>query len=153
MLSGRALALLILAWSLVRVVAERIFGRPRGGIARFRENYDPDRLEPRKPGERAQMKRFSACIACGRCDVGEAERVAASNGEYPGLMAVVLASTRSLPDSDAAARAFAHVPDAVLSAKEAICPTGVPFRALADFVRARAHQSPAGANRSEVGEA
>jgi ribosomal protein S27AE len=91
-----------------------------------------------EPHERPLLARFSGCIACGRCDVGEAERVASSHGQYPGLMQLVLASTRSMPDYDAAALSFAHVPDGALARKERRCPTAVPFVALAAFVRAKA---------------
>jgi hypothetical protein len=136
-LSGRALALAVLARSLLEVTLAKLFGT-RSGIALFHENYDADRLPPVTADERAEIPRFSRCIACGRCDVGEAERMAASGGAYPGLMAIVLASSRSMPDHDAAALALDHVPDEVLQAKEAICPTGVPFVALARFVRAKA---------------
>lgn len=137
MLSGRALALALLAWSLVKVLFARMRGR-KTGLALFHDNYDADRLPPLSAGERAQLASFSRCIACGRCDVGEAARIAASRGAYPGLMAVVLGSTRSMPDFDAAVLALDHVPEGVLAEKEAICPTGVPFRALARFVRAKA---------------
>ncbi|AUX42975.1 hypothetical protein SOCE26_044150 [Sorangium cellulosum] len=144
MLSGRALALAVLAWSFLKVTVRRLFDGP-SGIALFHENYDADRLPPLSPAERAALPGFSRCIACGRCDLGEAERIAASRGAYPGLMAVVLASSRSMPDFDAAALALAHVPDAVLAEKERICPTGVPFRELARFVRAKAKPEPSGA--------
>ncbi|AKT40714.1 hypothetical protein [Chondromyces crocatus] len=137
MLSGRALALVILAWSLVKVLFARLGGR-KTGLALFHDNYDADRLPPLTAGEREELTSFSSCIACGRCDAGEAERIAASRGAYPGLMAVVLASARSMPDFDAAALALRHVPDEVLEQKEAICPTGVPFRAIARFIRAKA---------------
>jgi succinate dehydrogenase/fumarate reductase-like Fe-S protein len=136
-LSGRALALALLARSLLQVIAERLFGA-RTGLALFHENYDADRLPPVDAAERPQLVRFSRCIACGRCDVGEAERMAQARGAYPGLMAIVLASSRSMPDYDAAALALAHVPDDVLAAKEDVCPTGVPFVTLARFVRAKA---------------
>jgi len=136
-LSGRALALAVLAKALFEVTVERLAGG-RPGLAIFHENYDADRLPPLDPDEREQLVRFSRCIACGRCDVGEAERIARSKGAYPGLMAVVLASSRSMPDFDAAALALDHVPDEVLAAKEDVCPTGVPFGALARFVRAKA---------------
>jgi succinate dehydrogenase/fumarate reductase-like Fe-S protein len=135
--SGRVLAAVILAWSLVRVLVLRAFG-VKTGLPLFHENYDADRLPPVDAAERAAMARFSRCIACGRCDVGEGDRIARSNGAYPGLMAIVLASSRSMPDHDAAARALAFVPDAVLREKEAICPTGVPFVELARFVRSKA---------------
>ena len=136
-LSGRALALAVLARSLLQVTLAKLFGA-RTGIALFHENYDADRLPPVDAAERAELHRFSRCIACGRCDVGEAARMAESGGAYPGLMAIVLASSRSMPDFDAAALALDHVPEAVLAAKEDVCPAGVPFVALGRFVRAKA---------------
>jgi hypothetical protein len=135
--SGRALAIAVLAWSLVKVTVNRLFGAPTG-LALFHQNYDADRLPPVLPEEREALASYSRCIACGRCDIGEASRIAASNGAYPGLMTIVLASSRSMPDFDAAKIALDHVPDEVLSEKEAICPTGVPFLSLARFVRAKA---------------
>jgi hypothetical protein len=136
-LSGRALALAVLARSLLQVTMEKLWGA-RTGLALFHDNYDADRLPPLDALERAALPAFSRCIACGRCDAGEADRMARSGGAYPGLMAIVLASSRSMPDFDAASLALDHVPDAVLAAKEAECPTGVPFVALARFVRAKA---------------
>lgn len=127
----------MLARSLVKVTLDRLFGA-RTGLALFHDNYDADRLPPVDAAERAEIARFSRCIACGRCDVGEAPRIARSGGAYPGLMAVVLASTRSMPDFDAASLALEHVPEEVLAAKEDVCPTGVPFVSLARFVRAKA---------------
>lgn len=144
MLSGRALALAVLAWSMMKVSVDRLF-RAKTGLPLFLENYGEDRLPPVDPAERAQMSRFSTCIACGRCDVGEADRIARSNGAYPGLMAVVLASSRSMPDYDAARVALEHVPDSVLASKSSVCPTGVPFVELATFVRKKADQIQQGA--------
>jgi hypothetical protein len=123
--------------ALVRVLLLRAMNA-KTGLKLFRENYDADRLPPVEPDERDAMSTFSGCFACGRCDVGEAGRIAASRGAYPGLMQVVLASTRSMPDHDAAARALAFVPDDVLREKEAICPANVPFVRLARFVRRNA---------------
>jgi len=131
---GRALAAFVLAVALVRVLALRAMGA-KTGLKLFRENYDADRLPPVLPDERAEMAAFSGCFACGRCDVGEADRMRASHGAYPGLMQIVLASSRSMPDHDAAARALDHIPANVLRDKEAICPAGVPFTKLAKFVR------------------
>jgi succinate dehydrogenase/fumarate reductase-like Fe-S protein len=136
-LSGRALSVAVLAWSFLKVSVDRLFG-VKTGLPLFHENYDADRLPPVAPAERAELARFSRCIACGRCDVGEAERIARSSGAYPGLMAIALASSRSMPDFDAAALALDHVPEEVLAEKEEVCPTGVPFRDLARFVRAKA---------------
>lgn len=137
-LSGRALAVALLAWSLVKVVAKLLFTKQPPGLQRFHDNYGAEGLSPIDPGERRRLERFSGCIACGRCDIGEGERIIASRGAYPGLMQLVLASTRSMPDYAAAARAFEHVPDAVLAHKVAGCPARIPFAELASFVRRRA---------------
>lgn len=137
MLSGRPLALALLAWSLIKVLARLLFTKQEPGLVRFRDNYGAELVAIDKE-ERDAMERFSRCIACGRCDVGEAERIAASNGAYPGLMQLVLASSRSMPDFDAAERAFDYVPEAVLRRKTRRCPVGIPFEDLAKFVRAKA---------------
>lgn len=135
--SGRALAAIVLATSLIKVLLKRAFGAVTG-LRLFHANYGPDRLPAVAPAEREVMPRFSGCFACGRCDVGEAERMRASRGAYPGMMAFVLASSRSMPDYDAAERALAFVDEGVLAEKEQACPAHVPFRALARFVRAKA---------------
>jgi hypothetical protein len=136
-LSRRVQALLLLAWSLLVVLLQRV-GRTVSGLELFHQNYGADRLGPLTEAERAELPRYSGCIACGRCDWGEADRVAASRGAYPGLMQLVLASSRAMPDFDAAARGFAHVPETVLQCKVARCPVLLPFPDLARFVRAKA---------------
>lgn len=135
--SGRGLAALVLAVALVRVLVLRAFGAVTG-LALFRRNYGPDRLPPVELAEREAMATFGGCVACGRCDVGEAERMHASGGAYSGVMGFVLAASRSMPDFDAAERSLAWVDDAVLAEKEGICPASVPMRALARFVRNKA---------------
>ena len=137
MLSGKPRALVVLAWSWVRVLFKLFFTKQPPGLEQFHDNYGSEGLSPIDPRERRQMERFSRCIACGRCDFGEAERISQSRGEYPGLMQLVLASTRSMPDYDAAARGFVHVPQAVLHRKVGRCPVRVPFVELARFVRAK----------------
>lgn len=131
--SGRALALIVLAVGLVRVLFLRMFGALTG-LGLFQKNYGPDRLTAVTPRDRARIPTFSRCFACGRCDLGEGERMRASNGAYPGLMQLVLASSRSMPDYDAAARGFAFVPEDVLREKRKTCPADVPFDDIARFV-------------------
>ena len=114
--------------------------RPSAGLAGFRENYDRDGLPPVTPQEREAMGAFSRCIACGLCDQGEAGRIAESGGAYRGLMPLMLAASRSMPDYRAAAYSFSFVPVEVLEAKEAICPTRMPMLAVARFVRAKADE-------------
>ena len=134
----RLKAILLLAVYLVKTVFRRVFTNRKSGIAAFRANYDADGLPPVTPAEREVMPTFSGCIACGLCDRGESGRIAASGGAYRGVMALVLAGSRSMPDYRAAAYSFSFVPDEVLAEKELICPTQVPFRAIARFVRDKA---------------
>ncbi|CAN5574450.1 hypothetical protein BH09MYX1_BH09MYX1_56670 [soil metagenome] len=130
-------ALAILAWALVRSLLAPLVGARRG-LAAFRASYAKDHLPPVTKDERNALRSFSGCIACGRCDVGEAGRIVSSHGTYGGVMDLVLASSRSMPDYDAAAKSFAVVTDAQLAEAEARCPTLVPMREIRSFVVAKA---------------
>lgn len=134
----RLKAILLLAWALLRTLVRVTFGKKLDGIARFRENYDADRLPPVTPPEREELTEFGRCIACGLCDRGEGARIASSAGRYRGIMPLMLAASRSMPDFHAAQISFACVPDEVLGEKEQQCPTGVPMRKIARFVRDKA---------------
>ena len=137
-MSGRLKALFLLLGAVLSTLLRRLVSRRRDGIAEFRSRYDEDGLPPVTPEEREVVYEFQRCIACGLCDRGEAERIARSGGAYRGLMPLVLAGSRSMPDYRAAAYSFGFVDESVLASKERICPTGVPFRKIARFVRAKA---------------
>lgn len=151
---GRVKAIWLLALAVLRTVLRRLFGRGRDGIAAFRANYDADRLPPVSPEERADLGTFGRCIACALCDRGEADRIRASSGQYRGVMSLMLAASRNMPDFREAALSFQHVPDAVLAEKERICPTRVPMRKIARFVRSKAvelgHSLPPGPRPKEI---
>jgi hypothetical protein len=134
---GRLHALLILAWALVRSLLAPVFGTRRG-LADFRRSYAPDRLPPVSPDERRTLPTLEGCVACGLCDVGEGARIARSGGAFAGVMDLMLASSRSMPDFDAAARSFDAIGDARLAELETRCPVRVPMRKVAAFVRAKA---------------
>jgi hypothetical protein len=138
MTSGRLYALVLLAWALVRTMVKKIFGGAPRGLALFEANFEAERLTSLSETERSEINTFSRCIACGRCDAGDGERIGASGGAYPGTMALMLASSRSMPDFAAAADAFRFVSDDDLEEKERLCPTRVPMRRIAAFVRRHA---------------
>jgi hypothetical protein len=140
-LSKRLKAVWFLALALVVTVLRRIFTRHRNGIAMFRANYANDGLAPVTPQQREAMSGFGKCVACGLCDRGEAERIAASGGAYSGVMLLMVSASRSMPDFAAAARGFACVPDEVLGDKERICPARVPMRRIAAFVREKSGEA------------
>lgn len=135
---GRIKAIFLLARALFSTVLRRAFSRKGTGLPAFRANYDGDGLPPVTTAERARMAGFQRCIACGLCDRDEAERIARSGGAYRGVMALMIAGSRSMPDYRAAAYSFSFVPEDVLEQKEKICPTNVPMRDIAHFVRDKA---------------
>jgi hypothetical protein len=130
-------ALFTLAWALVRSLVEALFGLRRG-LPEFRASYAADRLVPLGAAERRQAQGFGACIACGLCDVGEGAAIARSGGAYAGVMDLMLASSRNMPDFDATARSFEAIGDERLAALESRCPGRVPMREIASFVREKA---------------
>jgi hypothetical protein len=132
-------AWLLLTVAMVQSLVKRLFGRP-GGIAAFRRAYDADGLPPVTADERRELPSFSRCIACGVCDRGEGERIAASGGAYRGVMPLMLSASRSMPDFRAAAYSLSFVTDEVLAEKERSCPTQVPMRRIAAFLRAKANE-------------
>ena len=140
---------LLLAWALVRTLLGNLLGRRRG-LADFQRSYAADRLPPMSPAQRRALPTFSGCIACGLCDIGEGARAAASGGAYTGVMDLMLASGRSMPDYDAARSAFDAVGDARLAELERRCPVGVPMRAVAAFVREKADEVIALGARAEA---
>jgi hypothetical protein len=107
-MSGRIKALILLALALIRTLWRLAWHRRIDGLARFRENYAEDGLTSLNDQERVEMRHFGRCIACGRCDRGDAPR------------------------------GFAHLTEAELESKERLCPTRVPLRELARFVQANA---------------
>jgi hypothetical protein len=113
---------------------------PGGGLLQFRVNYDPEGLPPVTEEEREALSEFGRCIACGLCDRGEAERIKKSGGAYRGLMPLMLAASRSMPDFRAAAYSFSFVSEEVLGEKERLCPTRMPMRKVARFVRDKAEE-------------
>ena len=142
MTAGRLHALLILSWAFLVMLTKKIFRFGPRGLRLFRANFEAENLSSLDATERAEISTFSRCIACGRCDVGDGARRAASRGAYPGTMALMLASSRSLPDFPAASEALEFITDDELAAKEALCPTAVPMRKVAAFVRRHAQIRP-----------
>ena len=135
----RLKAWLLLTIAMLKSLLARLFGRA-GGIAAFREAYDADGLPPVTAEERAEFASFSRCIACGICDRGEGDRIAASGGAYRGVMPLMLSGSRSMPDFRAAAYSLSFVSDDVLAEKEQSCPANVPMRRIARFLRAKADE-------------
>ncbi len=127
-------AALILAWALVKTLLAPFFGARRG-LREFEQSYaKKGGLIELGEGDRRELPTFGRCIACGRCNVGDASRIVASKGAFAGVMDLVLASSRSIPDFAVAARSFEAIDDAHLAELELTCPTEVPMRVIRAFV-------------------
>ena len=92
---ARLKAWLLLTLAMMKALLRRVFGRA-GGIAAFRRAYDADGLPPVTASERAELSTFSRCLACGICDRGEGQRIAASGGAYRGVMLLMLSASRKI---------------------------------------------------------
>jgi len=133
----RFYAAFLLVWALVKTLLAPLLG-VRRGLAQFRASYAKDRLPAVTASERRELAGLGGCIACGLCNHGEGSKMVASKGFYAGAMDLMLASSRSMPDYDAAARSFEAVSDERLLELEKICPARVPMRALKAFVLSKA---------------
>jgi len=138
MTSARLYALYLLSKALLKTIVKKLFGGGLQGLSLFEANFEAEHLSKVSTAERAEMPSFSRCIACGRCNRGDAARTARSHGAYPGTMSLMLASSRSLPDFPVASQALQWISDQELAEKEALCPALVPMRRIAAFIRARA---------------
>jgi len=114
------------------------------GVARFQANYGVERLLPLSPTHRASLAKFSGCLACGLCDATFTEYERASRADFRGPSDLPLSYSRSLPEYDALDPYLAQIRRGDLAALEAVCPAGIPFRALVASVQEHASSMPRG---------
>ena len=124
----------LLAWSLLRVLVARALGKARG-LEDFRAAYRGDGLLSLSTEERAVVDDARGCIACGLCSLGALP--AEARAGLAGPMNLFLASSRSMPDYDAALEAVRSIDDETLAQLEVECPARVPMRSLARLVRSK----------------
>jgi succinate dehydrogenase/fumarate reductase-like Fe-S protein len=146
---ARLKAMWLLAWALLRTLLRRAFGRRRSGLEQFQQNYAADGLSAVTEQERHEMPRFGRCVACGLCDRNDRTRILASGGRFRGTMSLMLSASRSMPDYRAAALGFAYLNEEDLRERELVCPTRVPMREIARFVRAKAEGARVSAPASQ----
>jgi NAD-dependent dihydropyrimidine dehydrogenase PreA subunit len=130
-------SLVLLGWNfLLHLLSRATFLYRRGGTAKFRENFDPERLFPVTPEDRPLLASWQSCVACGLCEQVCPELLSAvpgGRGVGPQLVASGLHREMpsyglSWPDAEALSRCEG------CGDCEAICPTQVPLRELASFI-------------------
>lgn len=132
-------AIALLGWHfLLHWLSKLVLIYRRGGIERFRANYDPDRLLPVGEEDRALLDRWQRCTACGLC-----EAVCASAAPVPrlasaGPMLLMTAGSRDLSEHGVAALAAGKLPFPGAEEAAALCPMGVPIPEVLAFVARQA---------------
>jgi succinate dehydrogenase/fumarate reductase-like Fe-S protein len=133
-------SLVRLGYYFFRQLLLRAVGRSRG-LAHFADAYcHEDRLLPMSADDRRALASFSSCIACGMCDAQFTAYARVNRAQFRGPSDLPLAYTRSLPDLDALHAYLENLAEGDLIRLEQVCPTGVPFRQLADFAGRRAKE-------------
>ncbi len=125
---GRIRAWVMLSWAWLLMTSSRLLGiGQRYGLEAFSRNYASDGAVPLSDDDRALLLQAGRCIACGRCERGDAAVSAQHGASYPGLMTLVLATTRNRPDFAQASPAWALLSESTLREREQRCPTAVPL--------------------------
>ncbi len=135
----KAYSMLAVAFVLTLVSRWLRLGR-RFGLSAYRRNYAADRLGLMGADDTELFVAAGRCIACGRCEEGDSAIRNRHSGSYPGLMTLVLCSTRATPDAREAAVAWRLLDEAELMRREALCPVDVPLTRLSRFVLGHAQQ-------------
>jgi hypothetical protein len=136
-MKGRPLALVLLGWSLLLTLFRRVLPA-RPALQQFYSQYGNEGLLPVTPSEHSLLTLSYHCTACGKCDLGEQERISNSKVAYRGLMATVLGGTRSLPDYPAVSLSLSEVPEEALVRADQACPEQVPISKLVSLIRSHA---------------
>ncbi len=146
-------ALWLLGWSFL-LTCLRVYLRlgRRRGYGAFLELYREDGLRPLHETDRRTLNGAGRCIACARCERGDFAVRARRGPDYPGLMSLVLAASRSSPDFIHGAKGWSALSPDELQRREALCPVGVPIVDLGRLV-CRDSAIAAGASPDGAGEA
>jgi succinate dehydrogenase/fumarate reductase-like Fe-S protein len=136
----RVVSLLHVLWRIAVHFLGLPFRRRGAGLARFLSNYAPERLLPVESGDRARMAAFERCIGCGLCDT-LCPALSRAPRHLHGGPSWLATTARSAVDFPSFAAQAGDAACADCRVCEGACPTGVPLRELADFVRRQARAS------------
>jgi succinate dehydrogenase/fumarate reductase-like Fe-S protein len=136
---SRILSLLNLAYRFNLHQLKKPFASDVPGKQRFLESYGPDGLVPLDERARARLPSYEGCLSCGLCDAMCGSLAAARRHLFNGPSDLATSLSRdftAFPRLLAQLDAWGTCADCTRC--EAVCPTGVPLRELAAFVRALA---------------
>lgn len=107
----------------------------RPGKVRFLANYAPEGNIPTSLEDRAVLRGASRCIHCGLCEAYDNELSKLPRTLYDGAALIPVALTRASPDLPRARQLLSRLDPSLLASAEAVCPTRVPLRDLAAYLK------------------
>jgi succinate dehydrogenase/fumarate reductase-like Fe-S protein len=121
--------------ALIHLLKQPFAGDGRGGKARFLANYAPEGNLPTSTEDRAVLRGASRCIHCGLCEAYDLALAAQPRSVYEGASALPVSYARAVPDLRHARKALERLDEGQLAGAEAICPTRVPLREIARYLK------------------
>lgn len=109
-------------------------GDERSGKQRFLDNYAPEGLVPTSAEDRQILQAASRCIHCGLCDAYDPSLSKLPRTAYDGPSAMPISWSRATPDLPHAREGLLGIAPELLARAEAICPTRVPLRRIAEYL-------------------
>jgi succinate dehydrogenase/fumarate reductase-like Fe-S protein len=109
----------------------------RTGKQRFLDNYAPEGLVPTSAQDREVLKAASRCIHCGLCDAYDPTLSSLPRAVYDGASVMPISWSRATPEIPRARSALPSISTDVLARAEAVCPTRVPLRRIAEYLKAK----------------
>jgi succinate dehydrogenase/fumarate reductase-like Fe-S protein len=113
---------------------------PLSGKERFLANYGGEGLVPMSVEDREILAGAARCIHCGLCDAYDGALSVIPRTVYDGASVLPVAYSRATPDLPRAREAISRLTEAHLTRAEAVCPTRVPLRRIAQYLRRKLAQ-------------
>lgn len=132
-------AYLYLGWHfLLHVLRKVTFTYRAGGIARVRENFEPEGITPLTEAERDLLHEWQRCIGCGFCEAVSPELSLIPENAHQahlfGPQFMAESAMRDLSHAELALPSAETIARLNAPALEGICPVGIPLVELAEFL-------------------
>lgn len=128
---------LYLAWraAVAHPLRQLFSGDERSGKERFLRNYAVEGNLPTSAEDLRALRGASRCIHCGLCDAHDPSLSKLPRAVTDGPSALPVALSRAMPDLPHARPVLPLLEDAALAEGERVCPTRVPLREIAAYLR------------------
>lgn len=109
----------------------------RPGKQRFLANYAPEGNLPTTVEDRRVLAGASRCIHCGLCEPFDQMLTQLPRTQYDGASLLPMVYARAMPGLQHAREAIQAIDPEKLARSEAVCPTRVPLRSIARWLKVK----------------